>query len=107
MAWILNNPFVLSINFHGGAVAANYPWDSENVEPWTLDSRFREHKEGGRGQYTPDNREFRAISSIYATRHSTMATVRLRKEDRSWNWLCALKEKLCGYVAYDGGSSMG
>ena len=84
MAWILDNPFLLSINFHGGAVVANYPWDSENVQPWTLDSRFREHKEGGRGQYTPDNREFKAISSLYSTSHSTMAKVRLRKEGRSW-----------------------
>ena len=84
MAWIMDNPFLLSINFHAGAVLAAYPWDSENVEPWTLDSRFREHKKGGRGQYTPDNREFKAISSLYSTSHSTMAKVRLRKEGRSW-----------------------
>ena len=27
MNWSLSRHFVLSINFHGGAVVANYPWD--------------------------------------------------------------------------------
>ena len=30
MRWVIENPFVLSINFHDGAVVANYPWDDSN-----------------------------------------------------------------------------
>ena len=28
MKWILDNVFVLSANFHDGAVLVNYPWDN-------------------------------------------------------------------------------
>ena len=28
MRWILDNLFVLSVNFHDGAVLVNYPWDN-------------------------------------------------------------------------------
>ena len=30
MQWTLDNPFVISINFHDGAVVANYPWDQRD-----------------------------------------------------------------------------
>ena len=73
--WIMENPFVLSINFHGGAVVANYPWDSDEVQPWTKSALFREHQEGDRGQYTADNKEFQELAMTYSTNHKTMKQV--------------------------------
>ena len=73
--WIMENPFVLSINFHGGALVANYPWDSTEVKPWTRSSLFREHREGDRGQYTADHEEFKELAMVYSTNHKTMSQV--------------------------------
>ena len=34
MKWIIENPFVMSLNFHDGAIVASYPWDdSKGVAP--------------------------------------------------------------------------
>ena len=57
------------------AVVANYPWDSTEVQPWTKSSLFREHREGERGQYTADNKEFQELAMVYSTNHKTMSQV--------------------------------
>lgn len=59
MRWILDNPFVLSVNFHGGAVVANYPFD---------DSRLP----SGEISATPDHDLFKHLAHIYASNHEDM-----------------------------------
>ena len=81
---ILDNPFVLSINFHDGAVVANYPWDERNTRPWERSSVF--HQDDG-GNYTPDDKvmitllsqfstltsqEFVSLAKLYAREHDNM-----------------------------------
>ncbi|XP_025200120.1 carboxypeptidase D isoform X1 [Melanaphis sacchari] len=59
--WILNNPFVLSANFHGGAVVASYPFDKYY---------YRNISQGGK---TPDDALFRYLSMKYASKNPKMA----------------------------------
>ncbi|TRY61803.1 hypothetical protein TCAL_17225 [Tigriopus californicus] len=59
MRWILDNPFVLSINFHDGAVVANYPYD---------DSRSQSNGPS----LTPDNEFFKHLALVYARNHGFM-----------------------------------
>jgi len=57
--WITENPFVLSANFHDGAVVANYPYDdSDNF--WNSPS------------LTPDNDFFALVARKYAADHPRM-----------------------------------
>lgn len=60
MEWIVSSPFVLSANFHGGALVANYPFDD------TFD--------GSRKAYTasPDDGVFIGLSHVYANNHPGM-----------------------------------
>ena len=56
MKWILDNPFVLSANLHGGAIVANYPWDSPDLRNKTRtedDEMFR-HLALTYAKYNPD-----------------------------------------------------
>lgn len=54
--WIKSIPFVLSANLHGGALVANYPFDSsmgnENSNP--------------QASYTPDNEVFVLLAKTYS-----------------------------------------
>ena len=59
MRWILDNPFVLSINFHGGAVVSNYPFDDSDQQTGII-SR------------TPDHGLFKHLANIYASNHGNM-----------------------------------
>ena len=73
MRWILDNPFVAAINFHDGAVVANYPYDQRNLEPWKVSDRFRAVVGEEGNSETPDNAEFVMLSKLYADNHGTMS----------------------------------
>merc|ERR1719228_1669541 len=59
IAWVFSQPFVLSANFHDGAVVANYPWD---------DSHGPEREKS----ISPDDATFVSLASLYATKHANM-----------------------------------
>uniref|UniRef100_A0A914WXU1 Peptidase M14 carboxypeptidase A domain-containing protein n=1 Tax=Plectus sambesii TaxID=2011161 RepID=A0A914WXU1_9BILA len=60
MKWLTSYPFVLSVNFHGGSLVANYPYDDSNT--------------GQDGIYSPspDNAVFVKLAYAYARAHPTM-----------------------------------
>ena len=60
IGWVLDQPFVLSANFHDGAVVANYPYDDSNLD-------------NGLKSLTPDDATFVSLSRLYAARHRTMS----------------------------------
>jgi len=55
--------FIVSVNFHGGAVVVNYPYDGTTESVW-----------GGLYSAAPDDELFIAISHAYADLHPTMRT---------------------------------
>lgn len=61
MSWIVNNPFVLSANLHGGAIVASFPYD---------DSKF--HKVSGYKSASPDDNLFQHLAKTYANAHPLM-----------------------------------
>ncbi|XP_015114508.1 carboxypeptidase D [Diachasma alloeum] len=60
MTWINTMPFVLSGNFHGGAVVASYPYDSGIFQSCCVESK------------SPDDNLFKHLAHIYADRHPVM-----------------------------------
>jgi len=60
--WILNGHFVLSANFHDGAVLVNYPWDNYH------DSDLEDNEI----HRTPDHKEFLMISKAYSKENPGM-----------------------------------
>ena len=70
MKWIQKYPFVLSINFHNGALVANYPYDNSR---------------NGNSVYTasPDDDIFRQLALAYSTNHATMSLGKACPGDRS------------------------
>ena len=72
MQWIMDSPWVLSINFHDGAVVANYPWDDKDTRPWEKSPLFRAPDAGHNPNYTPDHKEFLSLAENYAAEHLSM-----------------------------------
>ena len=60
MDWVLENPFVLSANFHGGAVLAVYPYASS------------ESHEDGVYSAAPDDEMFKLLARTYSDKHRKM-----------------------------------
>jgi len=61
MDLILSEPWVLSANFHDGAVVASYPYDD-----------YRDNQKQRGIHQTPDHQFFKHLASTYATNHQTM-----------------------------------
>ena len=59
MKWVLDNPFALSISFHGGAVGAFYPYDDGPSLRNVLSP-------------TPDNQLMKHLATVYASSHEDM-----------------------------------
>ncbi|XP_023245704.1 carboxypeptidase D [Copidosoma floridanum] len=60
MTWIVTQPFVLSANFHGGAVVASYPYDSGIRHDCCEESK------------SPDDKMFKHLAHIYADNNPAM-----------------------------------
>eukprot|EP00096_Caligus_rogercresseyi_P007380 TRINITY_DN2522_c0_g1_i1.p1 TRINITY_DN2522_c0_g1~~TRINITY_DN2522_c0_g1_i1.p1 ORF type:complete len:485 (-),score=130.93 TRINITY_DN2522_c0_g1_i1:115-1569(-) len=72
MSFIMDHPFVLSANFHDGAVLVNYPWDdyhSTDTRTWVGLNK------------APDHEVFYRLSTTYSFNHGSM-----RNPDSCTKW---------------------
>ncbi len=69
MRWIVDNPFVLSANIHGGALVASYPYDDSRHHKKTLWT----NSNAGIYSRSPDDALFRLVSTVYANAHPHMS----------------------------------
>ncbi|KAG2377819.1 hypothetical protein C9374_008904 [Naegleria lovaniensis] len=68
MDWLAKDKFVLSVNFHGGAVVASYPFDS--VSPTVSNAEYAYYSA------SPDDTFFRMVAKAYADANPDMKNSR-------------------------------
>ena len=68
MNWVIENPFVLSMNFHDGASVANYPFDDFYSKEDVIKPRF----ESGKISETPDHDLVKHLAKEYAKHNPKM-----------------------------------
>ena len=66
MKWVLENPFVLSLILHGGAVGAFYPFDDGKYKPAGTASK------SGYVSETADNNVMKYLAKTYSSNHKDM-----------------------------------
>ncbi|XP_065213969.1 carboxypeptidase D-like [Planococcus citri] len=72
MKWIVNNPFVLSGNLHGGAIVASYPFDRSNSSI---------HLRPPASSTSPDEEVFQYLALTYSLNHPEMRNGKKCKGD--------------------------
>ena len=68
--WITQNPFVLSANFHAGALVASYPFDS--LSPSVVERLGGRYRQTGVPSLSPDNAVFLYLAKLYSNNHKEM-----------------------------------